>query len=57
MGSDSRRKLDYRVLQAELKLAKSNQPYLVLDFKRNQLEIKAAGNDGLELSADIGANG
>lgn len=35
--------LQYRVLQAELKLAQSNQAYLVLDFQRNQLEIKLQG--------------
>ena len=35
--------LQYRVLRAELKLAKSNQAYLVLDFQRNQLEIKLQG--------------
>jgi hypothetical protein len=35
--------LEYRVLQAELKLAQSNQAYLVLDFQRNQLEIKVQG--------------
>jgi hypothetical protein len=35
--------LQYRVLQAELKLAQSNQAYLVLDFQRNQLEIKLRG--------------
>lgn len=35
--------LQYRVLQAELKLAKSTQAYLVLDFQGNQLEIKVQG--------------
>jgi hypothetical protein len=35
--------LQFRVLQAELKLAQSNQAYLVLDFQRNQLEIKLQG--------------
>jgi hypothetical protein len=38
-----RAELQYRVLQAELKLARSNQAYLVLDFQRNQLEIKLQG--------------
>lgn len=35
--------VEYKTLRAELKLAKTNQPYLVLDFKRNQLEIKLQG--------------
>jgi hypothetical protein len=35
--------LQYRVLQAELKLAQSSQAYLVLDFQRDQLEIKVQG--------------
>lgn len=35
--------LQYRVLRAELKLAQSSQAYLVLDFQRNQLEIKLQG--------------
>jgi hypothetical protein len=34
---------EYKTLQAELKLAKTNQPYLVLDFKRNQLELRLQG--------------
>ncbi len=35
--------LQYRVLQAELKLSQSKDAYLVLDFRRNQLEIKLQG--------------
>jgi hypothetical protein len=35
--------IQYRVLQAELKLAQANKPYLVLDLKRNRLEIKLQG--------------
>lgn len=35
--------LQYRLLQAELKLSQSKSAYLVLDFRRNQLEIKVQG--------------
>jgi hypothetical protein len=35
--------IQYRVLQEELKLAQANKPYLVLDLKRNRLEIKLQG--------------
>lgn len=41
--SPQQAELEYRVIQAELKLSQSKNAYLVLDFRRNQLEIKVQG--------------
>jgi hypothetical protein len=35
--------LEYRQIQAELKLAQANKPYLVLDLKHQKLEIRLQG--------------
>jgi hypothetical protein len=35
--------LQYRLIQTELLLAKSNQPYLVIDLDKNQLQLKLKG--------------
>ncbi len=41
--SPDQAKLNYQVMQAELKLAQTNKPYLVLDLKHARLEIKLQG--------------
>lgn len=38
-----RAELEYRLLQAELALAKSELPYLVLNLQRNELQLKLKG--------------
>lgn len=35
--------LEYRLIKAELKLAESKNPYLVLDFQRNEIELRLQG--------------
>ncbi len=35
--------LEYRLIQAELLLAKSEEPYLVIDLNRNELQLKLKG--------------
>ncbi len=42
-GDRLRSELEYRLIQAELLLAKSDQPYLVVNLNRNELVIKLKG--------------
>ncbi len=42
-GERQRTELEYRLLQAELALVKSDSLYLVLNFKQNELQLKLKG--------------
>jgi hypothetical protein len=42
-GERQRAELEYRLLQTELALAKSEELYLVIDLKRKELELKLRG--------------
>jgi hypothetical protein len=42
-GDRLQAELQYRLIQTELLLAKSNQPYLVIDLDKNQLQLKLKG--------------
>ncbi len=42
-GDREKTELQYRLIQTELLLAKSNEPYLVIDLDRNQLQLKLKG--------------
>lgn len=42
-GDRQKAELEYRLIQAELLLTKSDKPYLVVNLNRNELEIKLKG--------------